>query len=210
MSSEMTDRLEVYTVGHSTLAYDEFRDLLSSAEITAIADVRSSPTSRHFPHFQMAPLKNRLKEDKIAYVFLGKELGGRPRKADLYSEGVADYEKMATKNEFRAGLDRVVEGAQKYRIALMCSEQEPLDCHRCLLVSRALKDRGISVQHILPKGRVISHAEIEETLLGSLDPTADLFENASEKLNRAYRKQSIKVAYRGDQAATTSAQVAAE
>ncbi|MEQ1708801.1 MAG: DUF488 domain-containing protein [Terricaulis sp.] len=210
MSTEITERLEVYTVGHSTLAYDEFRDLLLKAEITAIADVRSSPTSRHFPHFQMAPLKDQLREDKIAYVFLGKELGGRPRKAGLYSEGVADYEKMETTSEFRAGLDRVIEGAQKYRIALMCSEQDPLDCHRCLLVSRALKDKGISVQHILPKGRVISHIEIEERLLGSLDPNDDLFENASEKLNRAYRKQSTKVAYRSDRASTTSSQVAAE
>jgi uncharacterized protein (DUF488 family) len=78
---------------------------------------------------------------------------------------MADYEKMAQASEFGNGLDRIIEGAKKYRVALMCSERDPLDCHRCLLVGRALAQRGVRVNHILDDGNVVSHAEIEDKLL---------------------------------------------
>ena len=81
------------------------------------------------------------------YVFLGKELGGRPNKRRFYCDGVADYKKMAQASEFKKGLDRVIEGAKKYRIALMCSERDPSDCHRCLLVGRALATRDSREAH---------------------------------------------------------------
>ena len=108
----------------------------------AVADVRSSPYSRHSPHFSRDELRAELRSEGISYVFLGNELGGRPKDRRFYCEGVADYEKMAQTPEFKTGLDRVIEGARKYRIALMCSEHDPLDCHRCLLVGRALAQRG--------------------------------------------------------------------
>jgi hypothetical protein len=104
--------------------------------------VRSSPYSRHFPHSNIDELRVELRADRISYVFLGKQLGGRPNERRFFCGGVADYEKMALAPEFNKGLDRVIEGAKKYRIALMCSEREPLDCHRCLLVGRALADLG--------------------------------------------------------------------
>jgi len=72
---------------------------------------------------------------------LPKELGGRPTEQSFYRDGVADYEKMAKATDFGKGLARIVEGAKKHRIAIMCSEQDPLDCHRCLLVARALAER---------------------------------------------------------------------
>ena len=125
---------EILTIGHSNLDYEHFLALLRGARVNAIADVRSLPSSRNNPQFNRDILKDELNRDRIAYVFLGAELGGRPKKKEFYSEGVADYEKMATDNTFKAGIDRVLKGAEKYHIALMCSEQNPLDCHRCLLV----------------------------------------------------------------------------
>ena len=72
---------------------------------------------------------------------------------------------MAAADSFSIGLDRVEQGARKYRIAMMCSERSPLDCHRCLLVGRALAERGVSVEHILYDRENVSHQQIEQQLL---------------------------------------------
>ena len=188
--------LEVLTVGHSTLGYESFLSTLRQADITAIADVRSSPYSRHNPQFNRDTLKSELRLDGIAYVFLGEELGGRPKRRDLFCDGVADYEKMAATPTFAAGLERVVAGAQKYRIAMMCSEHDPTECHRCLLVGRALHEKNIAVRHILSDRTIVPHSEIERRLLALSGKTnEDFFENNINRLALAYRKRSLAVAY---------------
>jgi len=187
---------EVLTIGHSTHAFDRFLALLRHAGATTIADVRTSPFSRRCPHFNRDALSERLRLEGISYVFLGNELGGRPADPGLYCEGVADYEKMAATASFGQGLDRVVEGASTHRIALMCAERDPLDCHRCLLVARALAERGVGVRHILSDGAVAPHAEIEERLLQLCGHGAhDLFATRAERLASAYRDRARKVAY---------------
>jgi len=189
-------QLVTFSIGHSTHTYERFLDLLRQAGVTAIADVRTSPFSRHFPQFNKDALRNELKMDDIAYSFLGKELGGRPAGRQYYCDGIADYERMAQSSEFQHGIDRVVEGARKYRIALMCSEHDPLDCHRCLLVGRALATREVSVKHILANGRIVDHTEIEERLLRSERREGeDLFLSPEERLAQAYRERARKVAY---------------
>ena len=136
-------------------------------------------------------------------MFLGKELGGRPTDRNLYRDGVADYEKMSKTNNFRKGLERVLEGAKKYRVALMCSEQNPLDCHRCLLVSRILAERGVSVGHILADGTLLDHNKIEDTLLGLCGrSTDDFFATRTERLAMAYRERAQKVAFAESQKET--------
>jgi uncharacterized protein (DUF488 family) len=187
---------DVFTIGHSTHSWERFVALLQNANVTGVADVRTSPYSRRCPQFNHDTLRAELPLAGIAYVFLGKELGGRPRERTFYCEGTADYEKMAQMPEFGKGLDRVIEGARKYCIALMCSERDPLDCHRCLLVGRALAQRGVRVNHILDDGHVISHAEIEDTLLRiSGRDTADLFAPPADRLAAAYRERARKVAF---------------
>jgi len=187
---------EVFTIGHSTHSWERFVVLLQNANVTAVADVRTAPYSRHCPQFNHDILCAELPLAGIAYVFLGKELGGRPRERTFYCEGIADYEKMAQAPEFGKGLDRVVDGARKYRIALTSSERDPLDCHRCLLVGRALAQRGVRVSHILDDGHVISHAEIEDTLLRiSGRDAADLFAPPADRLAAAYRERVRKVAF---------------
>lgn len=186
---------DVLSIGHSTLAYERFVSLLNSASVNAIADVRSSPYSRHFPHFNREALRKSLRQNGIAYVFLGDALGGRPKDGRLFSGSVADYEKMAGTALFKEGLERVVEGARTYRIAMMCSEHDPLDCHRCLLVGRALRSR-VSVGHILGTGAITSQEEIEDKLMRmSGNANADLFEPHEIRLAKAYRERSMKIAY---------------
>jgi uncharacterized protein (DUF488 family) len=191
-----SDASEVLTIGHSAHSWERFVALLRSARVTAVADVRSSPYSRRNPQFNRGDLSEELRLNGFSYVFLGKELGGRPSEPRFYCNGVADYEKMAQTTEFSKGLDRVVEGTKSYRIALMCSERDPLDCHRCLLVGRALAQRGVRVGHILDVGKIVSHAEIEDWLLKLSGHSADdFFTPRSKLLATAYRERAQKVAF---------------
>lgn len=187
----------VLTIGHSNHALPRFLALLQKADVTAVADVRSAPVSRFAPHFNKDRLARSLAEQGIAYVFIGKELGGRPELPELFSGGVADYEKMAVVPAFKTGIGRLITGAESHRVAIMCAEADPLDCHRCLLVGRALAEAGVDIGHILSSGQVLTHAEIEDRLLdlaglndGSLLPSP-----RGERLVEAYRARARKVAY---------------
>jgi uncharacterized protein (DUF488 family) len=188
--------MEVLTIGHSNHPLAHFLALLRNACVTAIADVRTAPYSRQQPHFNRDALRDELGRNGISYVFLGKELGGRPAERQFYCDGIADYEKMAKAGTFGKGLDRVIDGARTYRLALMCAEHNPLDCHRCLLVGRALAERGVRVGHILSDGKTMTHAEVEDRLLEISGRSAgDFFAQRTERLAAAYRDRARKVAF---------------
>lgn len=189
----MGDAPTIYTVGHSTHALDHFLAMLQQAGISAIADVRSVPFTRHTPHFSRPSLKDALKANGIAYSFLGDVLGARPADRACYRDGVAAYDLIVATAAFQSGLDRVVEGAQRYRIALMCAEKEPLDCHRTVLVSRALARRGAIIRHILADGAVEEHAVTEKRLIKMTgQETIDFFE---DPLDKAYRLRGEQIAF---------------
>jgi uncharacterized protein (DUF488 family) len=193
------------TIGHSNITAERFIGLLRAAGVDTIADVRSTPFSRRFPWFSGKNLAARLAQEGMRYTALGESLGGRPHDAALYCDGVADYEAMAKQESFRTGLEALLTLAAERRVCLMCAEREPLDCHRCLLVARALAARGLSVGHILHDGTIEPHADTEQRLL-ALSGAADLFVTGqSERLAAAYRGRAHAVAYR-----TTGANAAAE
>ena len=192
---------DLLTIGHSNVPADRFVDLLRGADVNAIADVRSTPAARRFPWFSGKTLAARLQQEKMQYLSFGDTLGGRPRDASLYRDGAADYEAMARQPEFYSGLDRLCAAAAQHRVCLMCAEREPLDCHRCLLVARALAQRGLGVGHILHDGTLTPHAAIEQRLLADYgedtDHDADLFSaGQSDRLAAAYRRRARAVAYR--------------
>lgn len=179
----------IFTIGHSTHPYEHFLRLVRDAGVTAIADVRSAPFSRRFPQFNGNALENALRRDGVAYLFLGKELGGRPAGRAYYCDGGVDYERVARAPMFRDGIARIMESAGQQRIALMCAEHDPLSCHRCLLVGRVLAAKGAAVRHILADGAITDQREIEERLLqaaGGAD--GDLFLSEQDLLAHAYRK----------------------
>ena len=133
----------ILTIGHSRHSLERFLSLLETAQVSVVADVRSAPVSRFSPHFNKNVLSASLAGQGIDYVFLGQALGGRPERPEMYTQGRADYEKMAASPEFRAGLAQLIETAEQHRLVAMCSEADPLDCHRCLLVGRALAESGV-------------------------------------------------------------------
>src|SRR4051794_27429839 len=190
------ESIDVLTIGHSSHSWEHFVALLRGANVTAVADVCTAPLFRRHPQFNRDTPRDALRRGGISYVFLGQELGGRPAERRFYCDGVADYEGMARETEFHKGLDRVVDGARKYRITLMCSERDPLDCHRCLLVRRALTERGVRVSHILGDRKIVGHTAIEDRLLELAGRnTDDLFAPRAERLTTAYRERARKVAF---------------
>jgi uncharacterized protein (DUF488 family) len=186
------------SIGHSSLQADQFLGLLKMHGVTMIADVRSVPFSRRFPWFSSRALADRLQSKGISYIMVGDTLGGRPTSPALYRDGVADYEAMARTADFYAGIDRVVREMPHHRVCLMCAEREPLDCHRCLLVSRSLAERSFTVGHILGDGSLEPHSATEDRLLAGLRPGAgaDLFGDRESRLAEAYRRRAHRIAAR--------------
>lgn len=186
----------VFTIGHSTHPIETFVELLRAHGVTAVADVRSSPYSRFNPQFNREALDRGLRSFGIKYVFLGRELGARTEDRSCYDNGRVNYRRLAQTALFRSGLDRVRAGARTERIALMCSEKEPLDCHRTILVSRELEALGLDIQHIHSDGHLESHQDGLTRLRRTFDlVTADFFQSEEELVDRAYSKQEERIAY---------------
>jgi uncharacterized protein (DUF488 family) len=186
----------IYTVGHSTHRQEDFIGLLRKHSITALADVRSHPFSRHNPQFNKDVLAPALKHTGIVYVFVGKELGARSNDPACYEHGRVQYSRLARTPIFESGIDRVIKGARHHRVVLMCAEKEPLDCHRTLLVSRALEKHGATVRHILAGGQVEDHADTMMRLLDMVGvPREDMFRTREELVSEACAQRELKTAY---------------
>lgn len=147
----------IWTIGHSNHSFERFVELLRTEGIEFVIDVRSYPYSRFAGQFDRQRLEIALPRANTRYLFLGSELGGRPSREEHYDEqGRALYDRMAEQAAFQAALQHLVEGCGEHRVALMCSEGDPQDCHRRLLVGKVLTDHGIKLRHILPDGVVFS------------------------------------------------------
>lgn len=186
----------VLTIGHSTHDLATFLRLLRQHGVTAVADVRSVPVSRFTPQFNRDALNRSLKDARIKYVFLGNELGARSRDPRCYLDGRVQYERLARTADFADGIRRLLTGARTERVAIMCAEQEPLDCHRTVLIARVLAGRGVSVDHIHASGAVESHASAMDRLLAKFGlDQADLLFTPRERLDEALSRQEHRIAY---------------
>ena len=151
----------ILTIGHSNHALAKFIGLIEGARVSLIADVRSRPVSRFVPHFNRKPLEAALAEHRISYLFLGRELGGRPDDPALLKNGKPDYVLMARTPSFAEGLGRIIAASANEKVALLCAERNPIDCHRFHLIARELAARQIGVAHILSTGEIEPHADTE-------------------------------------------------
>jgi uncharacterized protein (DUF488 family) len=187
----------IYTIGHSKHPIDRFIALLQRHGIDALADVRSTPYSRFNPQFNKEKLQTALAAAGIRYVFLGEELGARTKDPSCYDEeGRVSYAKLAQTELFRKGIERLLTGMQQHRIAIMCAEREPLDCHRTILVSRELERAGVPVTHILQDGALEPHTQLMTRLAADLNLVGtDLFRTPDELIEDAYEKQGTRIAY---------------
>lgn len=193
---------EVYTIGHSNHEISFFIALLREHNITALGDVRSHPYSRYVPQYSRELLKAALAAADIAYVFLGKELGARSKNPACYKKGRVQYDQLAKEPIFLKGIERVIQGINQYRIALMCTEKDPIECHRALLVARKLYETGIPANHILADGSLEAHESLESRLLTICKlPESDMFKNREEFVADAYVIQGERIAYQDEELA---------
>jgi len=164
----------IWTIGHSNHTFEHLAELLSVEGIEVVVDVRSYPYSRIAPQFNREELDASLRRAGTRYLFLGEELGGRPSREEDYDEdGHARYDRMAEQPGFQMAVQRLLSGARERRVALLCSEGQPQECHRRLLVGKVLADHGIALRHILPNGVVYQEDSValdspdgQETLFG--------------------------------------------
>ncbi len=190
----------VFTIGHSTHAQECFLSLLNQHRITALCDVRSTPYSRRNPQFNRDELEKVVPREGITYRYLGKELGARSSDPKCFERGKVQYSRLAETELFQRGLRRVRRGiADGFRIALMCAEKEPLECHRGILVARHLASLGIPIAHIHADGHLESHDAAMSRLarLHNL-PEQDMFHSHGELIAEAYRRQEERIAYEVD------------
>jgi uncharacterized protein (DUF488 family) len=151
----------VYTIGHSSHPFETFALLLAGHGIEVVVDTRSSPYSKYAPQFDKAVLQRDLANAGVKYLFLGEELGGRPRGDDYYdAKGRVLYGKRTGDAFFQSGIDRLERGIAQFRVALMCGEEDPAHCHRRLLVGRVLAERGHELLHIRADGHLETESEL--------------------------------------------------
>ena len=188
----------VFTIGHSSHPPAHLIRLLAQHEVDQVADVRSAPYSRYAPHFNHDALRALLDDAGIAYSYLGGELGGRPADRACYdAAGRVLYDRVAQTDPFDDGIRRLIRHADERRIALLCTEKEPLECHRTLLVARHLAQRGIAVAHILADGQLESSDDAMSRLLDTfkLPRQGDLFRTRDDVIAAALHRQAQKFAY---------------
>lgn len=192
----MSENNELFTVGYSPYERESFLSVLKKYKITAVADVRSLPFSQFKPEFNRDQLSEFLKKNEIVYVFLGDVCGAKIEDKSCQVDGRIDYTLVAKKHKFSECLKRIINGMNKFRIALMCSEKDPIMCHRTILICRNLISYNVSVKHLLSDGTIEDHKDSEQRLLKLFNLNhPELFRSEKERLNEAYLRQGRKIAF---------------
>lgn len=187
--------MPLFTIGHSTHDWDRFFGLLQLHDIEVVADVRSRPFSK-FPWFSRPGLEKTLRAAGIRYVFLGEELGARRTEESCYIGNRADYDRIAQTPAFQRGMERLRDGTSRFRVALLSTKKDPLDCHRALLLSRHAKEFA-EISHIHSEGSLESHTSLEARMAALYrTPDADLFHTSAEILEDAYQRRGEEASYR--------------
>jgi len=193
---------ELFTVGHSILEFENFAALLKDHGVELVVDVRSTPQSGRQPQFSLPGFEKLLRAEHLDYLFLGEELGGRPDDADAYRpNGVVDYQVRRKSYAFQAGLDRLGKELERRTVAMMCAEEDPLECHRFLMVCPELTKLGVFPSHIRKGSRIETQEAAENRLLASTGfegvAANTLFPEArTDALESAYQLQAQRFAFR--------------
>ena len=185
----------LFTIGHSNYETEKFVELLKDNDINVVVDVRSVPYSQYTSQFNRESIKKTLKENGIAYIHMGEEFGARREDRSLYDDdGKLNFSKAIASEPFRRGVWRIERGLeQNYRIAFMCAEKIPHECHRCIMVGKAFHDLGYDVEHILEDGSTIDQDEIGKILVDMYFPDRNqitIFNMDEDKPEEEYIKDA--------------------
>ena len=160
-------KIEIYTLGHSNYPFDKFIEILKKYDINCVVDIRSTPYSKYNTQYNKEFLHETLKNLGYTYIYMADEFGAkRKTKVSYNDEGYADFDKVILEDEFKRGIERLKVGcAKNYKIVLLGAMQEPIRCHRAILLGKELIKAGFDVKHIMHEGDLKVQSELEEQLL---------------------------------------------
>ncbi len=183
------DNFPIYTIGHGNRKPEVFLQLLQELDVDYLIDVRSQPYSKFNPQFNQNDLKFFLKKHHIQYVFMGDAIGGRPTDTSCYdSEGKVDYEVIKTKDFFLRGIARLKTAYRKsIKIAIMCSESKPCDCHRSKLIGKVLQDDKVPLLHIDEHGKIKDQITVINELNKGMSDITLFGEDLNSSSRKSYR-----------------------
>ena len=200
--------MKLYTIGHSNHTQEEFLNLLVTHDINVVVDVRSVPASNHNPQFNQEVLSVFLQEHHIDYQFLGRELGAR-RMDSINADGQVDFDQAIHTSLFCQGVEKIQQLLSDKRVVLMCSEANPLECHRFALVARYFHEYGVEVFHILKDALKVSQQALEQQMVAHylharkpmLSEVDELFGTytVEQQLEDAYRLKNKEIGFKLNQ-----------
>jgi uncharacterized protein (DUF488 family) len=181
--SQPTNDAPIYTVGHSNGSLARLIGLLRTHRIGLVADVRTIPFSRYLPQFNSDELAQRLYEAGLSYVHMGGTLGGRPSQAACYDgAGHVIYDRLESTSPYRMGIQELLGYADRgERTCLLCSEEDPLKCHRFLSIGHVLMGICRSVVHIRADGDAQHRESLEMEVFVSRPHQYSFFEEAPQR-----------------------------
>ena len=199
--------MEIYTIGHSNYTVEKLIDMLKHYNINCVVDIRGTPYSKYNVQFDKETIRYNLSKAGFIYIYMAKELAAkRINKQSYNDEGYSDFEKVINEKEFLEGIERLKNGCNKgYNIALLGAMQEPIRCHRSILVGKALRKAGFDVKHILDDYSIASQDDIEQMLLDKYFSNRnqmtidDLIGNSmtrEEMIEEGYRLANKEIGYR--------------
>ena len=160
-------KIEIYTLGHSNYSFDKFIEILKKYNINCVVDIRAIPYSKYNTQYNKEFFQANLKKLGYTYIYMADEFGAkRKTKVSYNDEGYADFDKVILEDEFKRGIERLKVGCSKnYKIVLLGAMQEPIRCHRAILLGKELIKAGFDVKHIMHEGDLKVQSELEEQLL---------------------------------------------
>ncbi len=163
----------LYTLGHSNHPIERLLELLEDHDVKLLVDVRSTPFSRYNPQYNRNALEQALQSQGINYLYMGDVLGGRPNDPACYhshtiptkaSDFIAeiDYPAVMEQPWFIQGIQRLVGLVDGQLTCILCSEKDPLRCHRHLLIARYMLAHTpeVTILHILADSHLVNAADL--------------------------------------------------
>lgn len=199
--------MEIFAIGHSNYPYDKLIDMIKKYDINCVVDIRETPYSKYNIQYNKEAFNESLRNSGFVYIYMGKEFGAKRTNKDVYTqEGYADFEKVAKEDIFLNGIERLKKGCQMgYRIVLLGAMQEPIRCHRSILVGKVLNKEGFDVKYIMHEGNLAYQEDIEKSLLDkyfsdrkqlSIDNLLGSTLTREEMIQEGYKLANKEIGYR--------------
>lgn len=199
--------MEIYTIGHSNYPEERLIDMLKYYDVNCVVDIRGTPYSKYNGQYNKETIARTLTEAGFVYIYMAKEFAAnRENKLSYNEKGYSDFEKVVEEKEFLNGIERLKVGYGKgYKIALLGAMQDPIRCHRSILVGKSLRNHGFDVKHILDDYTLGSQENIEENLLNkyfsnraqlTIDSLLGTGMSDKDMIEESYRLANREIGYR--------------